>query len=439
MTGTGNEDFDLPRWQTHHLQDTLSSSAQAAQAAQQAPFTNSYNAAPPPPPQSSHSANPAHRLPTIVTAHHSGHSASTRQPRISQLLDEEQQLGPHPFLSTGQAQLSRSASLGGAVGTTGGGSLSARGRRQHQPDDLERAFSSDIGQASPGPRPQQQLGASQQYPTSLYPSSVAYHQSQPQHQMSNTAGVNPASPSTGGSGDLYQDTYFSSPGHGSSRRSRTQHEQSSSSRSPRRSVTGQPTPAILDTYVQQPVLGQTQYSPSTGAYQYTSPTETQSAHPSSTYHSHSHSHSLGKNGPSTSPMASPYTPQNALPPPPPQATSYYPSSYPMDTTSPAPPPSSQTPSHHLTSLTPMSLRHISVSTPSTPLSYNHPQNQSQGPYNAAASDPSTMAVEVPHKRRASGLKRVRDSRDLRPQVNGQPSGRRDDGSGTFLSVRLLFP
>ncbi|KAL6300442.1 kinase-like domain-containing protein [Sparassis latifolia] len=45
-----------------------------------------------------------------------------------------------------------------------------------------------------------------------------------------------------------------------------------------------------------------------------------------------------------------------------------------------------------------------------------------------------MAVEVPPpKRRASGLRRVRDHRDLRPYVNAQPARRRMDASGIFLS------
>ncbi|KAI0082061.1 kinase-like protein [Panus rudis PR-1116 ss-1] len=50
-----------------------------------------------------------------------------------------------------------------------------------------------------------------------------------------------------------------------------------------------------------------------------------------------------------------------------------------------------------------------------------------------------MAVEVPPpKRRASGLKRVRDQRDLRPYVSTQPAGRRMDATGVYLSpVRQL--
>ncbi|KAG1729189.1 kinase-like domain-containing protein [Suillus paluster] len=45
-----------------------------------------------------------------------------------------------------------------------------------------------------------------------------------------------------------------------------------------------------------------------------------------------------------------------------------------------------------------------------------------------------MVVDQPqHRRRASGFRRVRDTRDLRPYVNTQPSGRRMDANGTFLS------
>ncbi|PCH43614.1 kinase-like protein [Wolfiporia cocos MD-104 SS10] len=49
-----------------------------------------------------------------------------------------------------------------------------------------------------------------------------------------------------------------------------------------------------------------------------------------------------------------------------------------------------------------------------------------------------MAVEVPPpKRRASGLRRVRDARDLRPRVE-QPAGRRMDANGVYLSpIRQL--
>ncbi|KAI0093029.1 kinase-like domain-containing protein [Irpex rosettiformis] len=50
-----------------------------------------------------------------------------------------------------------------------------------------------------------------------------------------------------------------------------------------------------------------------------------------------------------------------------------------------------------------------------------------------------MVVEPPPKRRASGLRRVRDQRDLRPYVNSNgPGGRRMDATGVYLSpVRQL--
>ena len=161
MTGS-NEDFDLPRWQTHNFQDTLSSTAQAAQAAQQAGFANSlYGSAPPPQSQhQSQAGNSGHRLPPpIINAHHStsAQPGASRQARISQILDEEQQV-PHQFLSAGQTQLSRSASLGGGIG--GGpsaplgrtGVLSSRIRRNHPPDDLESAFTTENGPGSASPK-----------------------------------------------------------------------------------------------------------------------------------------------------------------------------------------------------------------------------------------------------------------------------------------------
>ncbi|EIM81219.1 kinase-like protein [Stereum hirsutum FP-91666 SS1] len=44
-----------------------------------------------------------------------------------------------------------------------------------------------------------------------------------------------------------------------------------------------------------------------------------------------------------------------------------------------------------------------------------------------------MVVDPPQKRRASGFRRVRDQRDLRPHVNPRPGGRRVDAAGQFLS------
>jgi dual specificity protein kinase YAK1 len=133
-------------------------------------------------------------------------------------------------------------------------------------------------------------------------------------------------------------------------------------------------------------------------------------------------------------LASPYGAQRALPPPPAASNSLYTQAYPMDTTSPGP--STQNSPMHLTSHSQNTLPlRQSLSTPSTPLSYHHPQSShGQVVYQQPADDPSLMSVEVSHKRRASGFKRVRDQRDLRPYVNAQPAGRRGDTNGQFLSV-----
>jgi dual specificity protein kinase YAK1 len=116
--------------------------------------------------------------------------------------------------------------------------------------------------------------------------------------------------------------------------------------------------------------------------------------------------------PMTPRLSSPYTPgANSSP---------YSPSYTMDSSvSPHPPPAP---------------RQNSASTPNTPFPYAHP---SQSPGGAQYYNPEQpMQVDVPqHKRRASGFKRVRDVRDLRPFVNTQPAGRRMDSTGTYLSVR----
>ena len=49
-----------------------------------------------------------------------------------------------------------------------------------------------------------------------------------------------------------------------------------------------------------------------------------------------------------------------------------------------------------------------------------------------------MAVDPPAERRASGFRRIRDQRDLRPHVNQRPAGRGVDASGAFLSVRAML-
>src|SRR5271170_4771705 len=97
-----NDDFDLPRWQTQHHHDQLS----AASAPSQSSYIYSAASQPPPPPPPAALISPQ-RLPP---------SGSSRQHRISQLLEQDQQLPSttSPYLSTGQTQLSRSASFGGS-------------------------------------------------------------------------------------------------------------------------------------------------------------------------------------------------------------------------------------------------------------------------------------------------------------------------------------
>ncbi|KAG8969334.1 dual specificity protein kinase yak1 [Tulasnella sp. 419] len=96
----------------------------------------------------------------------------------------------------------------------------------------------------------------------------------------------------------------------------------------------------------------------------------------------------------------------------------------------------------------------SASTPTTPLSqrayqpqqtqsfYSHAMDQHQQPSSQQSAPqqqqpsqlPPPQQPPQPQRRRPQGLKRVRDSRDLRPVVNAQPPGRRADPNGSgFLS------
>lgn len=402
------EDFDLPRWQTQTHVDPLSSSS--AHTAQHPAAPYSYSGIPPPPPPQSQSltGQQQHRLQPLQQSP----TGQNRQgPRISQLLEQEQQQGfvaSSPYNLSAQPQLNRSASLSGA---TSGTTLTSRGRRHHPPDDLEGAFHTD-SQALSSPR----QTASSQLQASLYPSSVPYHQAQ-SLTGTNSAQNNTASP---GGGDVYSDMYYngSAAGH-APKRSQTQHDTSGSTgsgRSPMRTNTsGAPNTSLLDSYAQQ-----SQYSPTTTNYTSSYvPTSGSGTLPPAPYHTHSRSHSQVKAEPMTPPVTSAY-PSGSL-----GSTTYSPS-YGMDSSaSPHPPPPRQS----------------SVSSPSTPFPYAHP-SQSPGGSQYYSQD-QAMQVDVPqHKRRASGFKRVRDARDLRPYVNPQPAGRRMDSTGTYLSVCcpiLSFP
>ncbi|KAG1715757.1 hypothetical protein ID866_1425 [Astraeus odoratus] len=391
-----NDDFDLPRWQTQAHIEPLSSSAQAAQAAARASFL--YPGAPPPPPPQSLAAANSLRLHTL---HHS--PGSSRPPRITQIthhLDQDHQ----PSVSTGTSylsgalnQLSRSASLG-----TGASIGSAtRARRHHQQDDLEGAFNVD-GQSS-NSRPM----AAPQPPSaySLYPSSTGLHQSHPVNSSSTPS--NNTSPAT--ASEPYSEMYYNGSGGNVSKRTQTQLDPASRpGRSPMRAAN-----ALLDPYQQQ-----AQYSPTaTSTYLYGSSSSDSQRGGSSTFQSHSRNHSQPKVETSTPPITTPFSPQSA-------AQAAY-AGYTMESSSPQPPSHQNQP--HL-SATQVSIK--SSSTPNTPLSFTHPQS----PANQFYSQDQAMVLDAPqHRRRASGFRRVRDSRDLRPYVNNQPAGRRVDANGVVLS------
>ena len=136
-----------------------------------------------------------------------------------------------------------------------------------------------------------------------------------------------------------------------------------------------------------------------------------------------------------SPLGSPFAGQRALPPHPQQTPSHY-NTY-METSSPGP--SQNSSQHHYTSQASMPLRQT-MSTPNTPLGYQHAQNQLQQAQYHTMEENAMYVDPNAHKRRPSGFKRVHDHRDLRPYVNSQPAGRRQDSNGQFLSVsQFLAP
>lgn len=379
------EDFDLPRWQT---QDSSSISS-PTQHHPSAPYLQ-YPPGPPPAANQQQRLQALQQSPTGSNQSGGGSPTSRQPPRISQLLEQEQQqqsfAGSSPYSLSPQTSLNRSASLGG------GATSSSRSRRHHQPDDLEGAFHSDSVSGLSSPR--STTGPSQ-LQASLYPSSVAYHQAQGGGAVG--AGSSAASPATAEGTQAYSDMYYSgAQSQHTPKRSLTTHDSSTSSRGAAgRSPASNP--SLADSYAQQ-----SQYSPTTNA-SFSAPYPPP---PPGSYHAHSRSHSQVKGEqPMTPPMASPYAPAN-------------------NTLSP-----SYSDSHH-SSPGPQA-RGNSVSTPNTPFPY--PQT-SQSPY---YQQQEQMQVDAPqHKRRASGFKRVRDARDLRPVVNQQPAGRRMGADGAYLSVSV---
>lgn len=300
--------------------------------------------------------------------------------------------------------------------------------------DLESAYIDDNMQGNLNERHQQHrsLGTAQQISQSFYPPSVTYATSQPAqltgHSTNSSLGNVTAN-------DPYQQEshYSGTPSQGRRHTTAVKLEEAPASvRSPRRVQAGQGATPLLDPYSQLQQIGSqspgTAYSPTSTVYQqYSSPSELTAASP---YQPPQQQANL-KTEARSSPLGSPFAGQRTLPPPPAQASSQY--HYPMDTTSPGPSQSTQaTGQHQYASQGSMPLRQT-MSTPNTPLSYQHAQQLGQAQYHTMPQDDS-MAVEANvHKRRASGFRRVRDSRDLKPYVNNQSTGRRQDANGQFLS------
>lgn len=393
-----NQSFDLPRWQTQV-------DPQAAHSVQ--PVQPSYlPSAPPPPPQPPApppSSAASQRLQPPPTA-------SSRQPRISQLLDQDQHI-PNlnsAYLSSGQSQLARSASLGGAPTNN---MPSSKPRRHHQQDDLEGAFNIEHQSNQPlsGSRPFPQLSHN-----SFYPPSVGY-------QQQSLTGTGAAVSSAASPPDSYSEIFYNGSATQPSKRSQPPNDSISSARtgrSPMRAPNPPTSATLIDSYSQQ-----SQYSPTTATYSY-APAD-QRTH-TATYNSHSRNHSLVKSESMTPPISSPYTPQSAAL----GSAGPYSPSYPMETSSPRPPSHIQT---HLTAHVPS--RHNSTSNPPTPLSYLH----SQGPSLQYYSQDQAMVVDAPPpKRRASGFRRVRTAHDLQPRTDILPNGRRMDSDGVYLSVCTIY-
>ena len=349
---TGNDDFDLPRWQTQASLDSNSSNV---------PYYP-----PPPQPLTTHRNPQGHQSPT----------SSTRQPRINQIVEEDNQFGVPP-VQYSPGPLSRSASMNSA---------SANSRRRH---DLEEA------QTVESPR---QFAGGSQHPSSLYPSSVPY----PQQQPGNTAEA------------PYHDVYYNTSPSNAPKRSQTQHDPATSSRSGRSPLRHGPlsSQSALDSYSSQ----QAQYSPTTTGGGYSYPNQQQSQqqrpyNPSAYQQTHNRVHSNPEHPDTSYPASS-------------NGTSL--------STSIA-----NNPAH----LAPRSVRQNSSSVPSSPLSFSHHpvggMQEAPGSNHYYPQEPQPMMVEPTGKRKLTGFRRVRDASELRPVTSRSRTGRRMDSSGIYLSVRTL--
>ena len=349
---TGNDEFDLPRWQTQAGLDSNPSHS---------PYYP-----PPPPPVSTHRNPQAHQSPTT----------STRQPRINQIVEEDNQFGVPP-IQYSPGPLSRSASMS---------STSASSRRRH---DLEEAANVDSQRPFPG---------GSQHSNSLYPASVPY----PPQQPGNTAEA------------PYHDVYYNaSPSH-PPKRSLTQHDPATSNRSGRSPMRHGPlsSQSTLDSYSSQ----QAQYSPTTtgGGYNYPDQQQTQqqrSYNPSAYQQAHNRVHS---NPEHPDPSYPPTTNQASLP------------SGIVNNPAHLAPRSARQNSSSVPS-SPMSFSHHPIGGMPEGPGNNHYYPQ----------EPQPMMVEPAGKRKSTGFRRVRDASELHPITTRPQTGRRMDGNGIYLSVRTL--
>ena len=348
---TGNDDFDLPRWQTGQVRSESNPS---------------------------HSLYSPPVLPPSLTAGrlHTGHQSpttSTRQPRINQIVEEDNQFGVAP-IQYPPGSLSRSTSMN-----------SATSRRRH---DLEEAATLDS---------QRQFTGGSKHSNSLYPASVPY----------------PAQPSGNTTEAPYHDIYYNtSPSH-PPRRSQTQHDPATSNRSGRSPLRHGPlsSQSALDSYSSQ----QAQYSPTTASGGYSYPDQQQTQPRSFNPNAYQQTHNRVQSNPEH--PDSPYPP-----------TSNPPSLSPSVVNSPAhlAPRSVRQNSSSVPS-SPLSFSHHPVGAMQEGPGNNHYYPQ----------EPQPMMVEPAAKRKQTGFRRVRDASELQPITTRPRTGRRMDGNGSYLSVRTL--
>jgi dual specificity protein kinase YAK1 len=370
-----DDDFDLPRWSNSTHSSHLPAQPSHPNGGQYSLFGQAA-----PPPQQPPSHHDHSRLSSIGQQQ----PTSSRHPtRLPHLLDSEAHSSTQDQGSS-MMHVARSTSI-----NTG-----ARGRRQ--PDDLERAYSSDA------PTSAASGGGGRQQINPFYPSSVAYQQAASPAIASH--------PSPSADGYMY---------YGSSTNPRR--TQAHDRVSPPASAQSPQVMSSLDTYV-QPQQPSTMYS--TANYSdYVTPTQqssTTTAFPSQV-----------KQEASEPDMRSPpYVPQHPQAP----AMSTQPSANLSYSTNPSYPSMDTQVSQSQLSVSSPS-RPASHSSPNTPFSHSHGQIQQQY-YGAPTSD--QMTVESLPRRRSVGFKRVRDAKELRPYLNPTASGRRMDHEGIYLSVRFSF-